>query len=174
LRLTNLAAFSAYKSSELDALAEAARVILWQLHDVPPPNTGGTWKHDGGEAGDVELEWSEPTRDEHAMHADEIDALEKAAYAVALAIAWRLDFVVLGRVHRGSGADWLLVPKGEPANDYYKLEVSGIDKIHPANTPARRLKEKAHQGATGRDYQRPGLAIVTRFEDVLILSESWR
>jgi hypothetical protein len=66
-----------------------------------------------------------------------------------------------------------VVPRGEPLNDRYKLEVSGIARVHVGNDPATRLRVKVTQGIGG-DLTRPGLAVVARFEDALILSESWR
>ncbi len=66
----------------------------------------------------------------------------------------------------------MVVPKGEPANDYYKLEVSGIARVN-AEKPEGRLADKVDQATRG-DYDRPGLAVVARFEDALILSEGWR
>jgi hypothetical protein len=66
-----------------------------------------------------------------------------------------------------------VVPRGEPLNDRYKLEVSGVARVHVGNDPATRLRVKVTQGIGG-DLTRPGLAVVARFEDALILSESWR
>lgn len=128
--------------------------------------------HDGSNR-KVELIWDEPSADDHAAHANELDATERAAYALAMAVAAQLGFRVIGRVHHGSGADWIMVPRGEPANDYYKLEVSGVARISPANSPESRLVAKLAQGSRG-DYERPGIAVVARLEDARILSASWQ
>jgi hypothetical protein len=173
LRLQDLSKFASFKAAELDACAEAARVVLWQFHDVPPPNTAGTWTHDGQAIG-VHMEWSEPSEDELFAHAaNEIDVAEDGAYAVAMAVVAELGFRVVARIHHKSGADWVMVLRGEPANDYFKLEVSGIGKISSTNRPTTRLRQKVKQGSGG-DYNRPGVAVVARFEDALVLSESWR
>lgn len=178
-------AFAASRSVMYTALAEAARVMLWKFHDVPPPNTHGTWTLESNiewigripvfnEAREeqVEIAWEAPTEADQAAHANELDATEFAAYAVALAVADQLGFRILARMQHGSGADWVMVPRGEPANDYYKLEVSGMARIG-AERPEARLRAKREQGSGG-DYNRPGLAVVVRFEDATVLSETWR
>lgn len=89
-----------------------------------------------------------------------------------MTVADQLGFKVVTRLHHGSGADWVVVPKGEPHNDSYKLEVSGMARVG-AEKPEARLREKVNQAMQG-DYSRPGLAVVARFQDALILSEGWR
>ncbi len=106
-----------------------------------------------------------------ASHGNEKDATEYGAYAVAIAVAHDLGFKVIGRTHQGSGTDWLMIREGEPANDYYKLEVSGIARINKEK-PESRLSSKVAQGSHG-DLQRPGVAVVARFEDLRIVSEGW-
>jgi hypothetical protein len=67
-----------------------------------------------------------------------------------------------------------MVKKGEPMNDYYRLEVSGIARIN-AESPERRLAGKISQLGRGAvDLPRPGVAVVTRFEDLGIHSETLR
>lgn len=83
-----------------------------------------------------------------------------------------LGFRVIGRAHQGSGSDWVIVPKEEPPNDYYKLEVSGMARVG-AEAPEHRLAAKVKQGSRG-DWERPGVVVVVRFDDVKILSETWR
>lgn len=169
--LRSLESYASFRSGNLASFVEAARVMLWKFHDVPPPDTAGMWTHDGA-GQDVELAWEEPSEHDQAAHANELDATECAGYAVALAIANQLGFRVIGRVHHGSGADWIMVPRGEPTNDYYKLEVSGIARVSPTNRPEDRLVAKVAQASRG-DYERPGIAVVARFEDARILSASW-
>ena len=94
------------------------------------------------------------------------------AEAVAIALAHHLGFRVIGEAHHGSGSDWLMVPKGEPATDFYMLEVSGIIR-KTSESPLGRLHAKVTQGREG-DLGRPGMAVVVRFEDVRVLSETWR
>lgn len=171
LDLTDLEPYTSFGSSVLGAAHEAASVMLSRFHDESP--TDGLWTRvDEGEKFHVQLIWQSPSEDEQAAHANEKDATEYAAYAVAMAVADRLGFRVAGRLHQGSGADWVMVPKGEPSNDFYKLEVSGIARVG-GEKPESRLNTKVEQGRGG-DYNRPGIAVVARFEDAVILTEGWR
>lgn len=115
--------------------------------------------------------WDEPGESALKSHGNEKDATEHGAYAVAIALADHLGFKVIARAHQRSGSDWVMVRKGEPENDYYKLEVSGISRIN-TQKPEVRLAEKMAQGSRG-DWDRPGMAIVARFEDVQVLAEVW-
>jgi hypothetical protein len=155
--------------------SSAASAVIWRFHDASK-SVQGTWEQRAAGAVatsiEVELTWDAPTEDILQTHANQKDATEYAAYAVAFAIADALGFKVIGRAHQGSGADWIMVRKGEPANDYYKLEVSGMAEIG-TQTPASRLAEKLAQGRGG-DRKRPGVAVVARFEDVRVLSEAWQ
>lgn len=174
LDLRDLSAFSSSTRALLTACSEAASVMLWKFHRAP--RSPGSWQHDGasvsaeGPVGIVLL-WDEPGREVLESHGNEKDATEDGAYAIAIALADHLGFKVLGRTHQGSGTDWLMVRKGEPANDYYKLEVSGMARINKEK-PEDRLRKKVAQGSGG-DLQRPGVAIVARFEDLQIVSEAW-
>lgn len=116
--------------------------------------------------------WDAPRQQALESHGNEKDATEYGAYAVAIAVANQLGFKVIGRTHQGSETDWLMIRKGEPANDFYKLEVSGMARTNQEK-PEARLEKKVAQGSGG-DLERPGLAVVARFEDVQILSEPWR
>jgi hypothetical protein len=84
--------------------SEAAAVMLSIFHAVPPPGTA------------MSVRWD----------ANEKDATEAGAYAIAVAAANHNGFIVRRRAHQGSGADFLMVRRGEPDNDFVKLEVSGI------------------------------------------------
>jgi len=65
-----------------------------------------------------------------------------------------------------------MIRKGEPSNDYYRLEVSGMAAINQEK-PEQRLARKMEQ-LRGGDLPRPGIAVVIRFEDVRVLSEVTR
>lgn len=169
LDLRDLSAFSSSTRALLTACSEAASVMLWKFHAAP--RSPGNWQHAAESPVGVVLVWDAPGPDVLASHGNEKDATEYGAYAIAIAVADHLGFKVIGRTHQGSGTDWLMIRKGEPANDYYKLEVSGLARIHKEK-PAGRLFSKVAQGKGG-DLQRPGVAVVARFEDIQILSEAW-
>ena len=73
------------------------------------------------------------------------------------------------RTRQGSGCDYLMVPHGEPENDFFKLKVSGTGEGNLIS----RLKEKVEQGKGG-DLQRPGMAVVVGFKATRILVEAWK
>lgn len=152
------------KASMFAAYGEAARVMLWKFHNQTP--IAGSWEHDG-QPRSVTLTWEAPTFDMIIANGNELDATEEGAYAIAIAIAAKLNFRVIGRVYQGSGADLLMVPVGEPANDFYRLEVSGIAR--DGQDASIRLDQKLRQLRDG-DYRRPGVAVVARFETLEILS----
>lgn len=162
------------RASVLAYSSEAASAILWRFHDVSKGACGAWTRRGSGEASTIEVEllWEEATPDVLETHNNEKDATEYAAYAVAFAVAGAMGFKIIGRTHQGSRVDWVMVREGEPANDYYKLEVSGIARVGGEGL-ASRLREKVGQGRGG-DWKRPGVAIVARFEDVEILSEAWQ
>lgn len=153
----------------------AASVLLWRFHTAPP--TPGTW-----EKGDnrfaratpfaVQINWSEPTRDLLQALGNDWKNIEYAAEGVAIAIVNHLGFNVLGNSAHGTGADLLMVPLGEPENDYYKVEVSGMASVSD-ELPRARLHKKVDQALKGQ-LARPGMAVVVRFADMRILTEGWR
>lgn len=169
LDLRDLTAISPVSPAMLSCYAEAAWVMLWKFHE--PAETKGAWEHQQGQPTPVMLLWNQPSVAALDSHGNEKDTTEYAAYAVAIAAADALGFRVIGRSRQSSGSDWIMVPKGEPANDYYKLEVSGMARIG-SELPASRLAAKVKQGSNG-DFRRPGVAIVARFEDVILVSEVW-
>lgn len=59
---------------------------------------------------------------------------------------------------------------GEPPNDFFKLEVSGVAR---GEALAARLAEKVEQ-VQGGDLNRPGVAVVVGFEAATVLMESSR
>lgn len=170
LDLRSVSQYATIRSAVFSAKTEAASVMLWKFYS-PNTKADGTWRHCTQEQ-PVQLQWENPERDLLAAHSNELDATEDGAYAIAMAIANQLGFKIVARAHHGSGADWILARNGEPVNDYYKLEVSGMARMS-AESPEHRLKEKLEQIQRG-DYDRPGLAVVTRFEDACVLSGEWQ
>ena len=88
---------------------------------------------------------------------------------MAIATVHELGYAVLRRTRQGSGCDYLMVRRGEPENDFLKLEVSGTGDGNPVS----RLKEKVSQGKSG-DLQRPGMAVVVGFKAAQIHVEEWK
>jgi hypothetical protein len=154
----------ALASSHVANLVDAASVMLDKFHQ--PPVSGQL--DDRGESSRVELDWVPPSLALQHTHANELDATEDGAYAVALSTVVSRGFVVQRRAHHGSGADYLITPVGEPNNDFYKLEVSGIART--TGNIQGRLRTKARQVSAG-DLSRPGLAIVVGFEAAQIMVE---
>lgn len=167
LDVRDLTPFCAATQGHLMTCSEAASTMLWKFHKAP--RTPGGWDRDG-EPVEVAVLWNEPDRNVLETYGNEKDATEYAAYAVAIALADHLGFKVLGRSSQRSGSDWVMIPKGEPTNDYYRLEVSGMARIHPER-PEHRLAAKLAQLDRSQP-RRPGVAVVARFEDMRILSET--
>ena len=105
-------------------------------------------------------------------HANEIDATEMGAYAIATvsahaAAGWR----IVGRTAHASGADIWMQRASDPPDEMVRLEVSGMaaGKDARALTSLRgRLREKVDQLAAGW-RARPGIAIVVGFELARVL-----
>ena len=151
--------------------AEAASVMLWKFKHAPE-GTAGEWARDSAGAVDFTLVWVGASDSLLNTYGNEKDATEEGAYAVAIALVNAIGFKVIARTFQGSHCDWVMVPTGEPANDYHKLEVSGMARAG-REMPEARLAEKVEQGSGG-DWERPGTAVVVRFEDVRVLSKDWR
>lgn len=115
------------------------------------------------------LAWAEPTEQQRQSHQNEKDGPEDGACAVAIAAVHHLGYTVVRRTRQKSGCDYLMVPHGEPENDFLKLEVSGTGDGNLAS----RLREKVEQGEGG-DLQRPGMAVVVGFKAARILVEAWK
>jgi hypothetical protein len=87
-------------------------------HGAP---TGGD-REPGPEAIAVDLRWQQPTNQQRDSHANDKDAPEDGACAIAIATAHALGYIVVRRTRQGSGSDYLMVRRGEPENDFRKLE----------------------------------------------------
>jgi hypothetical protein len=165
--LIRLAEVSRLSPTVLAALAEAASVMLDLHHPAPPPPTAGVLVRGGGEV-PVAITWKEPTNQQRETHANENDAAEEGACAIAVAAVRALGYVVVRRTRHGSGCDYLMVREGEPENDFHKLEVSGTG----VGNLSSRLQAKVAQGKAG-DLDRPGAAVVVGFKAARILVEEW-
>jgi hypothetical protein len=141
--------------SHVENMVDAARIMLDKFH-VSPQTFVITWSG----VQHVELEWSAPQEVDRQTHANELDATEAGAYGLAFVTVHECDYIVRRRAHHGSGSDYLLTRRGEPDNDFVRLEVSGVARGDGLNG---RLREKVAQLGKG-DLQRPGLAVVVGFE----------
>jgi hypothetical protein len=131
--------------------ASAAAVMLDANHSSPC----NCAVRSGGEQVAMGVAWRDPTAEDRRVMANHIDRTEAGAYSVALAAAGeRLDYVTLGRMGHGLGADWYLIPAGATVaddphldferTDLVRFEVSGIESETDAEMK-RRLAEKLDQ-----------------------------
>lgn len=163
--LMELAQICALTPALVGMWSEAATVMFFKFHQVPPPRTPVALAWNDGRCS-LHVHWTQPDLQTLESHANEKDATEAAAYAVAIAAANHQGYVVRRRAHQGSGADLLMVRRGEPDNDFVKLEVSGIARGGSLET---RVSQKAEQVAGG-NLSRPGVALVVHFEAAEIVA----
>ncbi len=157
----------AFTANTTNFWSDAATVMLNKFHPEPPPPTVMAVVHDGA-ASTMHLTWTAPAARTQEDHANEKDATEHGAYAIAIAAVHHRGYRVCRRTHQGSGADLLMVRDGEPQNDFVKLEVSGIARD---GSVTARLKEKVAE-VRGGDLRRPGVAAVVRFKAAGVTMES--
>ncbi len=139
--------------------SEAAGVCLSRFHALPPSRLKVQAPANDRE---YELIWRFPTHTQLAANANEDDATEAGAYAVALAsVDAHLGLVTVGRTYRRSGADWHLRPYPVlehmfdiDRDDVVRLEVSGVSDDNDAKM-RERVRVKRAQAAA-----RPGAALV--------------
>ena len=149
---------------------EAAAVSIERFHAPPPPQHACTVSR-----GEVDLAlsvvWPPTDATMRASHANEIDATEMGAYAVAIAAVHAVDgWRAVKRAQHATGAD-LIMAKVEDPDGFVKLEVSGVAAgTGPSGHGAlrTRLKQKQAQVRVG-DLARPGFAAVVGFEALRVL-----
>lgn len=152
----------------LAVCVRSAAVMLQRFHDRPPAPGRVVRNQDTERIADVN--WRVPTEVEQRSFLNHKDATEDGAYAVAFAVAHALErYVVVMRAEQLTGCDYLLVREGEPENDFVKLEVSGLATGTDGEV-RERLREKVGQ-VGGGTLVRPGLAVVVRFERVMVVTE---
>lgn len=145
-----------------DSYAEAARVCLDRHHESPIDLDIAN----SGRVETVVAEWIETDGRTRGAWANEIDATEVGAYACVLAAVELAEgLVAVRRAPTRTGADYYIGPAGVTvgdAEDWLRLEVSGIDRACGA-TVEQRLKEKLTQAAAGvSDF--PAMAGVVAFK----------
>jgi hypothetical protein len=139
---------------------EAASVALDACHGAAP--VAGGW-HVGGlvpAEHAFQLNWAPATEQMRASHANDTDATEDGAYAIAIAAMEASGFRVFARAKQRSGADYLMAPVGGSDEEFLKLEVSGIWRDGDWGA---RLRVKTMQVRKG--IQRPGCAMVVHFAE---------
>jgi hypothetical protein len=165
--LATVSPLSPSNPSVLASLAEAASVMLDAYHPAPPSQTPVELVRNGDPARGY-ITWHPPSPQARDTHANEKDATEDGACAIAIATVHELGYTVVRRTRQGSGCDYLMVRRGDTEENFHKLEVSGTGA---GNLPAR-VKAKVDQGMRG-DLEGPGAAVVVGFKAAKILVEEW-
>lgn len=111
-------------------------------------------------------EWTPTDEQTRRAWANEIDATEAGAYALALAaVELAQGQVAVRRAETRTGADYYVAPIGaakvQDLEDWYRLEVSGVDR-GDENAIRGRLREKLQQALNGASNL-PALAAVIGF-----------
>lgn len=144
----------------LGSLTEAASVVLEQLHPAAKQCVECALEMDDNIKSEGMLCWPAPTAQTRATHANENNASEDGAVAVAIVAAHRsLGYRVVARAEHRSGADYLMWDPTKGEDELVRLEVSGIIGVASARS---RLRVKVEELENGRD-RRPGVACVVRF-----------
>jgi hypothetical protein len=151
--------------------AEAAAVTLERFHAAPPPPKSCALCPEGEREVPATLSWKPADDRERSTHANENDATEDGAYAIAMLAVHAIgQWRVTARTHQGSGSDFRMVRDGAE-DDFMRLEVSGVAQRTSqagAATLTARLREKVAQLGNG-DLDRPGMAVVVGFEAARVL-----
>jgi hypothetical protein len=148
------------------AYTEAARVCLDRHHRSP-----ATFKvTSDGLQSDASIDWTSTSDQERGAWANDIDATEAGAYAVALAaIELSAGMVAVRRAETCTGADYYVAPPGrahEDLEDCFRLEISGTDKGDESDIGVR-LRAKEQQAREG-ESNLPALAAVVGFKALCI------
>jgi hypothetical protein len=136
-----------------------AAVVSLYRHHTPPRTIFPRFDENLQQENLYELTWFGPTVEQQEAFNNIIDSTENGAEIIALLVVQACGYRVVKRAAALSGSDWIIVKNGEPENDFWKLEVSGIDRD---GRPHDRLHRKLEQVASG-ELSRPGIAIVVRF-----------
>jgi hypothetical protein len=150
------------KESYLRALSEAANVCLERHHKSPQ----GFCIVESDKECFAVLDWPEPDTLTKATWANDIDATEAGACAVALAtVEMTRKLVAVGRAETLTGVDYYLAyreEKPERSTPSFGLEVSGVDAGDETGLKDR-LRRKIRQAASGRS-KLPAIALVVGFK----------
>jgi hypothetical protein len=152
---------------------EAAAVTFDRVHHPEAPPRAGRIIPSGKPPIDCVVAWPSPDERVKRSHANDTDATEAGAYAVATLAMHAVDgWQVVARTQTESGADvWMEKPNDVP-DSQVRLEVSGMAQgaDESAQKALRgRLATKIAQLKKGKSPE-PGIAAVVGFELVGILS----
>ena len=107
------------------------------------------------------LQWEAPDESQRRTYADEPEATEEGATAVAVALVTKLTkYVVVERARKGTGFDYWL---GREVGRFdARLEISGI-RCGQLPAVKTRTKKKVKQMAPSDDGGLPGYAVIVEF-----------
>lgn len=168
--LSALEVCSALSPANLASLREAASVVLDRLHPGDAPAVEARIERRGSPRRDATLCWPRSDAQQRDTHANDHNAVEDGATAVAIAtVPLTHGCRVIRRAFHGFGADYLMRADGATGDDVVRLEVSGILGVAH---PGARLREKVEELQAGA-LRRPGVAVVVAFREapVRILME---
>lgn len=168
LDLRRLAACSRLSPGTCAYLGEAAAVVLANFHAPPPPPTVLTLLH-GDTRRDLGLLWSAPDAIQRSSHANHLEAIRDAAYAVAIAVVHAAGYIVASRPEHRSGADYVMRRIGDDDSSLIRLEVSGLAR-GPTHMIRGRLADKLSQLRRSED-PRPAVAVVVAFASAIVWME---
>lgn len=139
LDLRTIEQCSSLTPSILASLREAAEVVLDRRHPREKNSVAAEVVRNGLPQA-AQLLWEKATQQMRHTHANDNNASEDGAIAVAIVTVFRaLGFKVVRRSPHGSGADYLMRRSGAPSDEFIRLEVSGIIGVAKPNS---RLKQK--------------------------------
>ena len=158
--LRALETVSSLSHANLASLREAAAVVLDRLQPGVTAEAAALVESTRAPARDALVRWPRATAQMRDTHANELNASEDGAAAVAIAMVPATHgYRVVRRAFHGSGADYLMRAAGSADDDIIRLEVSGIGG---SSHPPSRLREKVDELRAGA-LRRPGVAVVVAF-----------
>jgi len=151
---------SSLSRANLASLREAASVVLDRLQPGVTPDAAAVVESSRAAARDAFVRWTRADAQMRDTHANDLNACEDGAAAVAIAmVPMTHGCRVVRRAFHGSGADYLMRAEGASDDDVVRLEVSGISG---SSHPSSRLREKVDELRAGA-LRRPGVAVVVAF-----------
>jgi len=169
--LAHVTAHCDITAPRVEALVEAARVMLARYHSAPPPPTGGEVVTEASVT-PLSLTWAAPTPAMVDTNANVNDATEEAAYAISFGVLGAKDgWRVVKRAQHASGADFILLKEGESEETFARLEVSGVAARDEGELRRRLARKVAQLLRAGRDH---GVAAVVGIEATKVLLQEVR